>query len=871
MVGVTFALGTARGGAGGLAGQSTSGGAGGAGGSAGGWTNGGGGGSPDGAGGAGSNGTAAAPGGPGANGATGGTGGTGGSAAGGQVSAAAALTLRMVSVDSGTAQGGAGGDGGPGAYGGNGGYGGRSSSGSAGGYGNGGGNGGSGVAGPSAGASGSGGSGGVPGAGGEARGGGTLSTGPLVVDQVDWQQDAARGGPGGFPSDGGPGGTGAAGGPGGDGGAAGGDPAAPGSAGDGASGGPGATGGAGGSGSIGGTGGAAGGGGLYDTVAPDTYQTVTYTTTTSQGGAGGTIRGTCPSYLGANIGCGGPGGLGGPGGQGGADGFDGQKAANDPHYTPIVHPNGTTGGNGSPGGPGSAGASGAAATPTCTICQAAGGASSPSAPAGVSVAPSAGQVSLSWSAPSSNGGAAVTGYHVYRSASSGQLGSLVGSPTGTSLTDSGLSNGTTYFYSVSAVNSVGEGPASPQVSATPLAAPSAPTGVSAAVGDGHVVVSWSPPVSDGGAAVSGYDVFRAASAGVLGSVIASVPGTSFTDTGLSNGSTYYYAVVARNAVGAGAASAQVTGSPSTVPSTPTGLSANAGPGRVGLSWTPPADTGGRAVTGYDVYRSTTTGSRGNAVATAVTGTTFTDTTTTNGTTYYYSVAATNSNGEGALSAQVRATPDGTPPAVFLVWPAAATQLARVFAVRWGGSDAGSGVGSYDVRYTRAAWNGKPGTPVPWKAGTTATSGSFTGSPGYEYCFSVRARDHVGNVSGWSAARCTALPLDDRALAASAGWSKVTATSFYNATAMQTSSKGRTLTRTGAIAGRIALIVDEGTGFGTITIAYNGKVIKSLSLAATRTKTKIAIALPRISKATTVVIRTTSTKRVRIDGLLLART
>jgi hypothetical protein len=67
-----------------------------------------------------------------------------------------------------------------------------------------------------------------------------------------------------------------------------------------------------------------------------------------------------------------------------------------------------------------------------------------------------------------------------------------------------------------------------------------------------------------------------------------------------------------------------------------------------------------------------------------------------------------------------------------------------------------------------------------------------------------------------------------------------------------------------------LYVDKGKGFGSVGIYYNGKLVKTISLAATKTITKFAVALPAITKKTTVVIKTTSAKKVQIDGLLLAR-
>ena len=232
------------------------------------------------------------------------------------------------------------------------------------------------------------------------------------------------------------------------------------------------------------------------------------------------------------------------------------------------------------------------------------------------------------------------------------------------------------------------------------------------------------------------------------------------------------------------------------------------------------------------------------------------------------IRATDSDGNvGTGTAQW--VVDTKAPSVSVVQPASTTALAKTFGVSWGGSDT-NGVASFDVQYTKAAWNGKFGPATVLKSATTSTSATFTGVPGYEYCFSVRAHDKAGNVSGYSATKCIALPLDDRALAASAGWKKITGKAFYLGTAMQTAAKGKTLTRKGAVAGRAVLYVDKGKGFGTLNVLYNGKVVKKISLASTKTVTKFAVVLPKITKVTVIVIKTTAAKKVQIDGLLLAR-
>jgi len=91
------------------------------------------------------------------------------------------------------------------------------------------------------------------------------------------------------------------------------------------------------------------------------------------------------------------------------------------------------------------------------------GPSAPSAPNSFTSVGEANQISLSWSAPSSDGGATVTGYTLNRGATN-----LLTNSNVLSYIDTGLSANTTYSYTVSAVNSAGTGPTS-STSATTLA------------------------------------------------------------------------------------------------------------------------------------------------------------------------------------------------------------------------------------------------------------------------------------------------------------------------------------------------------------------------------------------------------------------
>ena len=91
----------------------------------------------------------------------------------------------------------------------------------------------------------------------------------------------------------------------------------------------------------------------------------------------------------------------------------------------------------------------------------------PSAPQNLQANGGNAQVTLSWSSPASNGGSAITGYKIYRSTSSGTETGYVSLGNVTSYTNTGVTGGTTYFYKVRAVNSVGISPASNEASATP--------------------------------------------------------------------------------------------------------------------------------------------------------------------------------------------------------------------------------------------------------------------------------------------------------------------------------------------------------------------------------------------------------------------
>jgi hypothetical protein len=156
---------------------------------------------------------------------------------------------------------------------------------------------------------------------------------------------------------------------------------------------------------------------------------------------------------------------------------------------------------------------------------------------------------VSWTAPASNGGSAITGYTV--TSAPGGLTATVGG-TATSATVAGLTPGTAYTFTVTAANAAGSSVASlASNSVVAFTVPGAPTAVVATAGSGQATVTWTAPAADGFSPITGYTV-TSAPGGLIATVAA--PATSATVNGLTNGTAYTFTVTAANAAGNGPAS-----------------------------------------------------------------------------------------------------------------------------------------------------------------------------------------------------------------------------------------------------------------------------------------------------------------------------
>ena len=214
-------------------------------------------------------------------------------------------------------------------------------------------------------------------------------------------------------------------------------------------------------------------------------------------------------------------------------------------------------------------------------------------------------VTLFWQAPSQNG-SPISGYNIYRSTAPGAETLLASIAPATTFTDTTAANGSTYYYEVSAVNGVGEGPRSSERSATATTVPAAPSLQSATATGQSVSLAWTGPSDNGGSAVTGYRIYRGTTRGAETLFANTGAGaTGYTDGSTSYGTTYYYEVSALNGAGESSRSNELGATPvppdTTPPSTPSNLRiAATGTSQLILEWTSSTDNVG--VTGYRVYR-----------------------------------------------------------------------------------------------------------------------------------------------------------------------------------------------------------------------------------------------------------------------------
>ena len=311
----------------------------------------------------------------------------------------------------------------------------------------------------------------------------------------------------------------------------------------------------------------------------------------------------------------------------------------------------------------------------------------PAAPTGITASSGGGQAVLTWATSLT-----ATSYNVKRASTSGGPYTTIGSAVSATFTDPNVTSGSTYYYVISSVNSVGEGANSAEFRM--MVVSNVPSGLGISLNNGHPVATWSASTG-----ATSYNLKRGTKTGGPYTTISNPTLTSATDSNVSSGVTYYYVVSALNSGGESANSPEVSINTIVPPGTPAGLTATLGNGQVVLDWSNTTNA-----TSYNVKRSLSSGGP-YAIITNPTASNYTDTNVSNGLTYYYVVSAVNGGGESANASEVY-TKVLAPP---------------VFAVNCGGTSSGQ-FAVDDATYYNPAGTGNT------KTGTVDTSAVFEPAP-----------------------------------------------------------------------------------------------------------------------------------------------
>ncbi|HXH74804.1 MAG TPA: fibronectin type III domain-containing protein [Bacteriovoracaceae bacterium] len=323
---------------------------------------------------------------------------------------------------------------------------------------------------------------------------------------------------------------------------------------------------------------------------------------------------------------------------------------------------------------------------------------------------SASQINLSWT-----GVSGATSYRVYRGTTSGTHSQIATNINGTTYSDTGPVNGTTYFYVIRAFNG-SESSNSNEASGAPIGSFS--ISGTTATNATNIQVSWNAVTG-----ATAYDVLYGTSTGSYGTTVSNVS-SPYTISGLSGNTLYYIVVKARNSVGSGTSTNSSEVSQITPLAGPTGLTAIGNTSQINLSWTAVSGS-----TSYKVLRGTVSGTYVE-IASGITGTTYSDTGRINGTTYFYAVRAYNGT-DSANSSEASAQPisafsitsvDGnSSSSVMVTWPAA------------------TGAATYDIKYGTIS-----GSPTSTIFGVTSPFAITALTAGQTYFVTVVAKNAIGN-------------------------------------------------------------------------------------------------------------------------------
>ncbi len=270
----------------------------------------------------------------------------------------------------------------------------------------------------------------------------------------------------------------------------------------------------------------------------------------------------------------------------------------------------------------------------------------PGAPLNLTATANGTNIDLSWSPPKDWGGSTSLTFHIQRRQGMGAAVDLTSLVDELGFTDTATEERVQYVYIIRAENEKGIG-IEAELNFTITTVPGPVLAFRARSGDGHVLLSWSPPVDDGGEPLTSYVILRGGSGDGL-VAIEQVHHSPYNDTNVTNGGAYYYSIKAVNGRGEGEAVPAERAEPLGPPGTPQGLALEVVDGHVRITWRAPDPFGRLPVTGYRLYKGETEGDMGTLIDLG-TVTSYTDEDVVDRGTYRYMVASLSGSVEGVAT------------------------------------------------------------------------------------------------------------------------------------------------------------------------------------------------------------------------------
>jgi fibronectin type 3 domain-containing protein len=333
----------------------------------------------------------------------------------------------------------------------------------------------------------------------------------------------------------------------------------------------------------------------------------------------------------------------------------------------------------------------------------------PLVPESFSADPGNGFVNLSWAEPFDSG-RPITEYFLYRNGTVGPYATLL--PDQFWFNDTAVTNGIVYTYTISANNSLGESELSEDLVIMAGSPPSAPYDLTISAAGSTITITWKVPVTDGGMPITNYKVYQGTSSGTWTVWEPFTNDLTYTDSTVDFGTTYYYVVTAVNFVGESAYSEEVFAVALGLPDEPLVFSAEAFESYVILNWDPPHSDGGSPITGYRLYRGTTSNESNMTLLTDdldANNFSYNDSQVTNGVTYFYWISAETLRGEGSKTSGINATPESPVepeneiPTIEITTPSDGVRWYGTATILGTASDSDGDVEKVEIRFNDGDW------------------------------------------------------------------------------------------------------------------------------------------------------------------------